>query len=87
MNNATQDSPVERRRKEGLCGTGNWPRYEHVYKKLARACETMAKNRYLRLSDEHVDAMAALGSGHEERMKAQLHHLRHRGFVKDGEVV
>lgn len=33
------------------------------------------------LSQDHVDSMADLGSGHEERMKHRLHWLRTYGYL------
>jgi len=80
LNDAMPDSPVERVRKSLPRGDGRWPGFDHVYLKIAAACEHMAQT-VLRLSDEHVTAMAILGSGHEETMKAEMWRLRTRGFV------
>lgn len=77
-----QDSPVEERRKQLPRGTGDWAGYATVYRRIAAACALMAKDKRLYLSEEHVNAMAALGSGHEETMKYEQMRLRDRGFVK-----
>ena len=76
-----QMSPVEARLKELPRGNGDWPGYAYVWNKLQQACHAMAKTRYVHLSDEHVNAMAILGSGHEELMKYELMRCRDRGFV------
>jgi hypothetical protein len=76
-----RDSPVEQVRKKLPRGDGQWPGYSTVYQKISAACDRMGRMPYVCLSDEHVDAMAVLGCGHEETMKAMLHHLRYRGFV------
>lgn len=75
------DSPVEQVRKQLPRGDGNWPGYAYVYKNIADACQKMAETEYIYLSDEHVDAMAILGSGHEETMKAEQARLRMRRFI------
>lgn len=77
-----QDSPVERRRKELPKGNGDWLGYDVVYDKIQAACHVMARTRYVYLSEEHVNAMAVLGCGHEATMKLELQRLRNRGFVK-----
>ncbi len=76
-----RDSPVETARKAGPCGNGEWPGFAAVYAKIAAACQRMAKRCYL--SDDHVQTMADLGSGHEERMKWRLHWLRTYGYLGD----
>ena len=82
LNMPLPDSPVEKRRKELPRGNGDWPGYETVYANIARACEAMARTPYVYLSDEHVNAMAVLGCGHEETMKYEQLRLRTRGFIK-----
>ena len=76
-----QDSPVETRRKELPRGNGDWPGYSHVYANIAAGCEKMARTPYVYLSGEHVNAMAVLGSGHEETMKYKQMRMRQRGFI------
>lgn len=71
-----QDSPVERERKAGPCGDGNWPGFSAVYAKISAAAEKMARAPHVHLYADHVATMADLGSGHEERMKYRLHWLR-----------
>lgn len=75
-------SPVEQRRKELPRGNGGWRGYSYVYGRIQAACEAMGRTRYVALSEEHVNAMAVLGSGHEETMKYEMHRLRMRGFIK-----
>lgn len=74
-------SPVEVRRQELPRGSGNWPGYAEVYSNIARGCEVMARTRYVYLSDEHVNAMAVLGSGDEATMKYEQMRMRDRGFI------
>lgn len=74
-------SPVEQRRKELPKGEANWPGYAKVYRTISLACDRMGRMPYIRLSDEHVNAMAILGCGHEETMKYEQMRLRMRGFV------
>lgn len=76
-----QDSPVEQARKAGPQGNGDWPGFDMVYRKISEAADKMGKTKYVRLSQEHVDTMADLGSGHEERMKHRLHWLRTYGWL------
>jgi hypothetical protein len=76
-----KDSPVETALKAGPRGDGNWPGYADVYAKISAACDAMGRDRYKRCSDIHVETMADLGSGHEERMKYRLHWLRTYGYV------
>jgi hypothetical protein len=82
MKPALPDSPVEKRRKELPRGDGSWAGFGQVYTLISNACQKMAETKYIYLSDEHVEAMAVLGCGHEETMKAQLWHLRDRGFAE-----
>lgn len=76
-----QDSPVEQRRKQLPRGNGDWPGYSKVYATIAQACQRMATTTYIYLSDEHVNAMAVLGSGDEMTMKYEQMRLRDRGFI------
>ena len=76
------DYPVEQRRRELPRGDGNWHGYEYVYKQLDAGCMAMARASYVYLSDEHVNAMAILGCGHEETMKAEMWRMRGRGFIE-----
>lgn len=69
-------SPVEQARLAGPLGDGNWPGFDSVYTQISTACEKMGRNKQIHLSDDHVETMADLGSGHEERMKWRLHWLR-----------
>ena len=75
-----QDSPVEKERKAGPCGDGNWPGYSSVWDRLQAACHKMAQGKAY-LSQDHVSTMADLGSGHEERMKWRLHWLYTYGWI------
>lgn len=70
------DSPVEQARKSGPCGKGDWPGWDAVYQKISDAATRMGLSSTWRLTDEHIDTMADLGSGHEARMKARLWWLR-----------
>ncbi len=81
MNRPAQDSPVEQRRKELPRGRGDWPGYSHVYANLAKGCEVIARNPYLRCSEEHINAMAILGSGDEHLMKYEQMRMRSRKFI------
>ena len=74
------DSPVESARKAGPLGNAGWPGFPAVYRKIAGACERMGRTKYAHLSEEHVQTMADLGSGHEERMKYRLVWLRMYGW-------
>jgi hypothetical protein len=76
-----QDSPVEQRRKELPRGKGDWSGFSHVYQNIAKGCERMARDRYVYLSDEHVNAMAVLGSGDEETMKYEQMRMRDLGWI------
>lgn len=82
LNGPMPESPVETARKAGPCGDGQWRGYSYVYKRLAEGAEAMARRPYVRLSDDHVQTMADLGSGHEERMKWRLWWLRTYGYVE-----
>ena len=75
------DSPVTRRLKDGARGNGDWLGFDHVYQNLAAACEKMAQSQSYYLSDAHVDTMADLGSGNEERMKYRQMWLREYGWL------
>ena len=77
------DSPVEVALKAGPRGKGDWPGFESVYSRIARASERMGADRAICCSEEHVETMADLGSGHEERMKYRLHWLRMYGWLQD----
>jgi hypothetical protein len=81
-NSVSQDSPVESRRKELPRGTGDWPGFDKVYSNIAAGCEAMARTKYVYLSEEHVNAMAVLGCGHEETMKYEQMRMRDRGFIQ-----
>ena len=81
LNMPLPDSPVEQRLKELPRGNGDWNGFPAMYALIAKACQEMAKQPYMYLSDEHVNAMAVLGCGHEETMKYELGRLRMRGFV------
>lgn len=87
MNTLITDSLVEQARKSGPCGDAGWPGYNYVYSQIAQAAEQMALNRRTWLSDEHVETMADLGSGHEERMKLRLWWLRMYGWIKPVVIV
>ena len=80
-NYAAPDSPVEKMRKTLPRGDGAWGGFDYVYIQIKEACERMAVARYVALSDEHVTAMAILGCGHEETMKAEMWRLRGRKFI------
>jgi hypothetical protein len=76
-----QDSPVEQERKSDPCGNGNWPGFESVWDRIQIGCHKMARAKYMYLSQDHVESMADLGSGHEERMKARLHWMYTYGWI------
>lgn len=82
LNMPMPDSPVEIARKAGLQGDGNWPGFEHVYRNIACGAEAMGRTKYIYLSDDHVQTMADLGSGHEERMKYRQMWLREYGYIE-----
>lgn len=75
------ESPVETIRKELPRGKGDFPGYSRCYTIISAACQRLAESN-LYLSDEHVRAMAILGCGHEETMKAEMMRLMHRGFAR-----
>lgn len=81
MTRITQDSTTEARRKELPRGDGDWPGYAQVYRNIAAGCEKMARTRHVYLSYEHINAMAVLGSGHEETMKYEQMRMRMRGWI------
>ena len=81
LNDAMPLSPTEQVRKNLPRGDGAWPGFDYVYGQLYAACDAMAKSS-LHLSDEHIRAMAVLGCGHEETMKAEMWRLRGRGFIR-----
>ena len=78
-------SPVEKRQAELPRGNGNWTGSEHVWKKLQEASHYLAKNKQTYLSDDHIECMAAMGSGHEETMKYQLSIAIAYGWIKTKE--
>jgi hypothetical protein len=81
LNAPMPDSPVTIALRSGPRGNGNWPAFAHVYANIARGAENMARKKYVRLSQDHIDTMADLGSGHEERMKARQMWLREYGYL------
>jgi hypothetical protein len=81
MNAPMSDSPVDIALKAGLRSDGNWPGFSAVYRKISDAAERIGCSSS-RLSEFHVDTMADLGSGHEERMKWRLHWLRTYGWLE-----
>lgn len=76
-----QDSPIDKRRKELPRGNAEWKSYAHVYANIAKGCESMARTKYVYLSDEHINAMAVLGCGDENTMKYEQTRMRDRGFI------
>jgi hypothetical protein len=68
-----RDSPIETRRKEMPKGGGDWLGYDRCYDRLKSAAKHLAGNEYTRLGQDHIDIMAAMGSGHEETMKYYVH--------------
>ena len=81
LNNASPDSPVMVALRAGPRGEGNWPGFAHVYRNIALGAQRMAETRYVYLSQDHVETMADLGSGHEERMKWRQMWLREFGYL------
>lgn len=67
-----QDSPTEKLRKQLPQGNCDWAEYDKTQARLSKACQLMAKERYVYLSDLHIKTMAVLGCGHEETMKAHV---------------
>lgn len=82
LNSPMPDSPVEQALKAGPRGNGEWSGFSAVFRMIAQGAEAMARREYVYLSQDHVDTMADLGSGHEERMKARLHWLRMYGYIE-----
>lgn len=80
-NRAADHSPVTIAWQSLPHGDGQWQGYGHIYSRLSLACENMAKSKTLYLSDEHVQCMAILGTGHEETMKAEHLRLIDRGIL------
>ena len=68
-----RDSPVEIRRKEMPKGDGGWPGFDRCYERLQGAAKYLSRNKYTYLNQDHIDVMAAMGSGHEETMKFYVH--------------
>lgn len=83
-----QDSPVEQKRKELSRNYPPTPNFGgtrqayYVFSQLQQAAEAMARTPYVRLSDEHVELMAIMGTGNEELMKAEMWRCRSRGFIE-----
>ena len=75
-----KESPVQTALKAGPRGNGDWPGFAAVYRKISDAADKMGRSPQ-RLGQDHVDTMADLGSGHEERMKYRLQWLRVYGWV------
>jgi hypothetical protein len=67
--------------KAGPRGDGKWPGYSTVYSKISKAAELMGRDKSTHLSDDHIQTMGDLGSGHEGRMKHRLHWLRTYGWL------
>lgn len=70
------DSPVEVALKAGQRGDASWPGFSEVYRLIALGAQQMTRTECVHLSEDHIQTMADLGSGHEERMKSRLHWLR-----------
>lgn len=81
-----QDSPTEQARKAGPCGNWEGPEARLCYRRIARGCERMGRTKYVHLSHEHVQSMADLGSGHEERMKHRLHWMLTYGWITEADL-
>jgi hypothetical protein len=79
-NYKTEDSPVEKRRKELPQGNCDWVGWEYVANNLKNAAQKMALSDYW-LSDWHIETMAVLGCGHEETMKAHQMLLRTYNWI------
>lgn len=75
-----QESPVEAELKTLPRDNGDWSGFSYVYDQISKACDVMGKTPHIALSNEHVHAMAVLGCGHEETMKAEMWRLRNRGL-------
>ena len=76
-----KDSPVEQLRKDGDNGNADWMGYVYVYRQISDACEAMGLSKEFRGNQFHVESMADLGSGHEERMKYRMMLLREYGWM------
>lgn len=67
------DSPVESRRKNMPRGNGDWPGFEKCYERLQSAAIYLSGSAHTHLNHDHIDVMAAMGSGDEETMKYYMH--------------
>ena len=76
------DSPVQTALLNGPRGNGDWPGWPEVYDRINSACYLMGLDPNVRCSEDHVESMADLGSGHEERMKYRQMWLRQYGWIK-----
>ena len=76
-----KDSPVEQLRKTLPQGDGQWAGFDHVYTQLQKAANHLAQGAYTRCSEDHVEVMATMGSGHEETMKGLMHKARVYGWL------
>lgn len=74
-------NPIEQALKAGPRGNGEWPGYDVVYCNISAAAEKMGRNPNAHLSNDHIETMADLGSGHEERMKARQMWLRDHNWI------
>jgi len=81
LNDAMPDSPVDVALRQGPRGDGQWPGFAKVYSNIERGAEKMATTPHVRLGQDHIDTMADLGSGHEERMKWRQMWLREYGYL------
>jgi len=77
-----QDDPITQRLNDGPRGKADWPGWSEVYDMLSRASKAMGDSPHVRMSDAHIDVMADMVSGHEERMKYRLMWLRTYGWIK-----
>jgi len=75
------ESPVERAMRAGERGDATWPGFDEVYIAIRRAADAMGASK-ARLSPEHIETMAALGSGHQGRMIARVAWLRLHGWIR-----
>ena len=67
------DSPVESRRMAMPRGNGDWPEFDKCYERLQRAAIYLSRSALTRCNQDHIDVMAAMGSGDEETMKYYVH--------------
>ena len=74
-------SPIDIALMAGPRGKGDWQGWDTVYSNIARAAEAMGRSNHAHLSQDHIETMADLGSGHEERMKARQFWLRDKGWI------